>query len=115
MVTAVWVPVALCLSAHTPAVVVESPVSHHAVQLRRFTEQTTNAVSASQTSVRARRSAVGCAIAAYFGGGVIGGLPGAVVGGAIGKDSGPALRGMVFGWSSGAVFVYRKCHAAPDP
>jgi hypothetical protein len=56
---------------------------------------------------------VGCAVAGYYGGGLIGGLPGAVIGGAIGKDTGPALVGGMVGWSMGALYVYRKCRHKP--
>ena len=57
---------------------------------------------------------VGCALAGYYGGGVVGGLPGAVIGGAAGRDTGPALLGMMAGWSMGAVYVYRKCRHKPE-
>lgn len=55
------------------------------------------------------RNVVGCAVAAYFGGAVVGALPGVLIGHAVGRDTGPALVGMVVGWSSGAGFVYRRC------
>src|SRR5262249_30868073 len=57
---------------------------------------------------------VGCALAAYYGGGFVGGLPGAVIGGAVGRDTGPALLGMAVGWSIGSVYVYSKCRHKPE-
>jgi hypothetical protein len=57
---------------------------------------------------------VGCAFAGYYGGAVVGGLPGVLIGGAVGRDSGPALLGMMVGWSIGAVYVYRKCRHKPE-
>jgi hypothetical protein len=57
---------------------------------------------------------VGCAFAGYFGGGFIGAFPGLLVGGAIGRDTGPALVGMMAGWSIGGVHVYRRCRTHPE-
>jgi hypothetical protein len=57
---------------------------------------------------------VGCAFAGYFGGGVIGAFPGALVGGAFGRDTGPALVGMMVGWSIGGPYVYRRCRTHPE-
>jgi len=57
---------------------------------------------------------VGCAFAGYFGGGFIGAFPGALVGGAFGRDTGPALVGMMVGWSAGGVYVYRRCRTHPE-
>jgi hypothetical protein len=57
---------------------------------------------------------VACGMAAYFGGALIGGLPGAVVGGLVGRDSGPALVGMAAGWTLGGTHVYRKCRAPSE-
>ena len=57
---------------------------------------------------------VGCALAAYYGGAVVGALPGALIGGAAGRDTGPALLGMMVGWSIGSVHVYRKCRHKPE-
>ena len=57
---------------------------------------------------------VGCALAAYYGGGIVGGIPGAVFGGAVGRDTSPALVGMMVGWSIGAVSVYGKCRHTPE-
>ena len=57
---------------------------------------------------------VGCALAAYYGGAVVGALPGALIGGAAGRDTGPALLGMMVGWSIGSVHVYRKCRHHPE-
>lgn len=59
-------------------------------------------------------NAFGCAAAAYVGGGVLGGLPGAVVGGAVNRDTGGALLGMMIGWPVGATVVYRKCRHKPE-
>lgn len=56
----------------------------------------------------------GCAIAGYFGGGVLGALPGAVVTGAFSRDTGPTLVGMMVGWSIGGVHVFRKCRTHPE-
>jgi hypothetical protein len=69
------------------------------------------------TRIRAARTEsnpVGCAFAGYFGGAVVGGLPGVLVGGAVGRDTGPALLGMMVGWSIGAVYLYRKCRHKPE-
>jgi hypothetical protein len=57
---------------------------------------------------------VGCAVAGYYGGALIGGLPGALIGGAAGNDTGPALAGMMVGWSLGSLYVYRKCRHKPE-
>ena len=38
----------------------------------------------------------------------------AQIGGAVGRDSGPALVGMMVGWSVGAVYMYRKCRHKPE-
>jgi len=56
----------------------------------------------------------GCALAGYFGGGIIGAFPGALVAGAFGRDTGPTLVGMMAGWSIGGVHVYRKCRTHPE-
>ncbi len=69
------------------------------------------------TEIRAARTAsnpVGCAFAGYFAGGVVGGLPGVLIGAAVGRDTGPALLGMMVGWSTGAVYMYRKCRHKPE-
>jgi hypothetical protein len=57
---------------------------------------------------------VGCAFAGYYGGAVVGGLPGVLIGSAVGRDTGPALLGMMVGWSMGAVYLYRKCRHKPE-
>jgi len=72
-----------------------------------------DAIAEIETS-RIDSNPVGCALAGYYGGGVLGGLPGALVGGAVGRDSGPALAGMMMGWSIGALHVYRKCRHKPE-
>jgi hypothetical protein len=61
-----------------------------------------------------RSNAFGCAVAGYFGGGVIGGLPGILVGRALGGDTGPALVGMTVGWAIGSVQIYRTCRHKPE-
>jgi len=60
-----------------------------------------------------KRDAVSCGIASYLGGAAIGGVPGAVIGGAIGKDTGPALTGMVVGWTAGGAYLFGKCRRVP--
>jgi hypothetical protein len=60
-----------------------------------------------------KRDAVACGIASYLGGAAIGGVPGAVVGGAIGKDTGPALTGMLVGWTAGGAYLFGKCRHVP--
>jgi len=62
----------------------------------------------------AESNPVGCAFAGYYGGAVVGGLPGVLIGGAVGRDTGPALLGMMVGWSTGAVYLYRKCRHKPE-
>src|SRR5262249_26832548 len=57
---------------------------------------------------------IGCAFAGYFGGALIGAFPGALVGHAIGRDSGPALAGMVTGWFAGGTYVYGRCRTHPE-
>jgi hypothetical protein len=57
---------------------------------------------------------IGCAFAGYLGGGIIGAFPGALVSGAIGRDTGPTLAGMMAGWSIGGVYVYRRCRTHPE-
>jgi hypothetical protein len=65
-------------------------------------------------TARIESNPVGCALAGYYGGAVIGGLPGVLIGGAVGRDTGPALLSMMVGWSMGAVYVYRKCRHKPE-
>ena len=57
---------------------------------------------------------VGCAFAGYYGVAAVGGLPGIILGHAVGRDTGPALGGMMVGWSIGAVYMYRKCRHKPE-
>jgi len=57
---------------------------------------------------------VACAVAGYFGGGIIGGFPGIYIGAAVGRDTGPALVGMFIGWFVGAAYVYGKCRHHPE-
>jgi hypothetical protein len=59
-------------------------------------------------------NAFGCAVAAYFGGGFVGGMSGALVGGAVSRDTGGALTGMMIGWPVGAAIVYRTCRHKPE-
>jgi len=59
------------------------------------------------------RNPTGCAAASYYRGALIGGLPGALIGGALGRDSGPALVGMMIGWAVGSVRSFQSCRHAP--
>ena len=64
-------------------------------------------------TTRTGANRVGCALAAYYEGALVGGLPGVLIGGVAGRaaggDTGVALVGMMVGWSIGGMAMYGKC------
>jgi hypothetical protein len=79
--------------------------------VEHFSRDTIAEIHKPQQSTRIRWDV---AVAGYYGGALIGGLPGALIGGAAGNDTGPALAGMMVGWSLGSLYVYRKCRHKPE-
>jgi len=88
--------------------------SLRALNLANIVEQYERYDIAEVRTARTSANQVGCAFASYFGGAFVGGLPGVLIGHAVGGDTGPALRGMMVGWSLGAIHVYRKCRHKPE-
>lgn len=83
-------------------------------ELSQVVEQIERQDIAEITTAAIERNVAGCAVAGYYGGAIVGGLPGAVLSGAVGRDTGPALLGMMVGWSVGAAYVYLKCRHKPE-